>query len=220
MAAFSPTPSALTLLIFFAVAPERQTDVFQLNVNATEQTIRHFPGFLGGVFHQSLDGARMAEYIQWRSPDDFAAARQRPDFSEHLPHVFALAELDFARYEVVSGISRRQGEQEERASPTIAADRTIATIIARYTVEPQEQLPLTHQLQQQLDQRLHSAPGWLSTSLLREVDGTRVVAYLQVQKAGDDAAATLAQSLATVGAPYAACDVHQYTVDWVTPHEP
>jgi len=220
MAAFSPTPTALTLLIFFAVAPERQTDVFQLNVKATEQTIKHIPGFLGGVFHQSLDGVRMAEYIQWRSQDDFAAARQRPDFSEHLPHVFALAELDFAQYEVVYGMSRRQRELEEDASPTIAADRTIATIIARYTVEPQEQSTLIHRLHQQHDQQLQSVLGWRSTSVLRGVEGTRVVAYLQVQKTDDAAAAVLARSLAAVGSPFAACDVHRYTVDWVTPHQP
>jgi heme-degrading monooxygenase HmoA len=220
MAAFSPTPTALTLMIFFAVAPERQTDVFQLNVNATEQKIKHIPGFLGGVFHQSLDGARMAEYIQWRSQDDFAAARQRPDFSEHLPHVFALAELDFAPYEVAYGRSRRQGEQEGDASATIEADRTIATIIARYTVEPQEQTTLIHRLQQQHDQLLQSVPGWRSTSVLRGVDGTRVVAYLQVQKTDDAATAVLAQQLATVGSPFASCDVHRYTVDWVAQTAP
>ena len=214
MVAFSPTPTALTLVIFFVVSPERQAEVFQLNVNATEQKIKYFPGFLGVAFDQSLDGTCMAEYIQWRSQEDFAAAQQNPVFSEHLPLVFAMAQLDFAQYEVVYGMSRRQGEN---ASPMIEANRTIATIIARYTVEPQEQLPLVHLLQQHHYHQLQSAPEWLSTSLLRGVEGTRVVAYLQVKKTDDTAA--LAQRLESVGSPFAASDVHLYTVDWITKNE-
>ena len=123
-------------------------------------------------------------------------------------------------------MSRRQGEH---ATSRIEADRTIATIIARYiatiiaryTVEPQEHLPLIHRLQQQHEQHLQSAPGWLSTSVLRGVEGTRVVAHLQVQKTDDDAgAAGLAPGLASVDSPFAACDVHQYTVDWITENQP
>jgi hypothetical protein len=216
MAAFSPTPTALTLVIFCTVPPEQQTELFQLNVSATEEKIKYFPGFLGGAFHQSLDGTRMAEYIQWRTQDDFAGARQHPDFSEHLPHVFAITQPDFAQYAVVYGVSRCLGEY---ATPTIEADRTIATIIARYTVEPQEQLTLIHRLQQHHEQHLQPAPGWLSTSLLCGMEGTRVVAYLQVQKADGDTAG-LAQGLASVSSPFAACDVHQYTVDWITENEP
>jgi hypothetical protein len=102
----------------------------------------------------------------------------------------------------------------------IEADRSIVTIIARYTVEPQEQLSLIHRLQQHHDQHLQSTPGWLSTSTLRGEDGTRVVAHIQVQKTDDDTAAVLARSLATVDSPFAACDIHQYTVDWVTQNEP
>lgn len=217
MAAFLPTSTALTLVIFFPVPPERQTELFQLNVNATEQKIRHLPGFLGAAFHQSLDGASLAEYIQWRSQEDFAAAQPNPDFSEHLPLVFAIAPPDFAQYEVVYGMSWRQGKN---SSPAIEADRTIATIVARYMAEPQEQLPLIHRLQQHHEQYLQSAPGWRSTSLLRGVDGTHVMAYLQVQNTDDGAAAGVAHSLAAVGSPVAASDVRQYTVDWITNSEP
>jgi heme-degrading monooxygenase HmoA len=217
MAAFSPVPTAQTLVIFFAVPPERQTELFQLNVRATEQKIKHLPGFLGAAFHQSLDGGYMAEYIQWRSPHDFAAARENPDFSEHLPLVFAITQPDFAQYEVVYGMSRRQGEN---GSPTIEADRTIDTILARFTVEPHQQSALIHRLLHYHEQHVQSAPGWLSTSLLRGVQGTRVVAYLQVQKADDDTAAVLPHGLAAMGSPVAPSEVHLYTVDWITTNEP
>jgi hypothetical protein len=217
MVAISLTPSALTLVIFCAVPPERQTELFQLNVSATEQKIKCFPGFLKGAFHQSLDGTSMAECIQWRSQEDFAAAQQNPDFSEHIPLVFAMAQVDFAQYEVMYGMSRRQGKH---ASPTIEADRTVATIIARYTVEAQDQLALVHLLQQHHEQALQSAPGWLSTSVLQATNGTRVLVYLQVKKTGDDTAAALAHSLETVCPPFAASDVQVYTVDWLStaPH--
>jgi hypothetical protein len=104
--------------------------------------------------------------------------------------------------------------QEENTSPAVEADRQIATIIARYTVEPQQQSTLIHQLQQHHNQHLQLASWWHSTSLLRGMEGTRVVAYFQVKKA-DDNATVLMNSLETIGSPYAASDVHLYTVDWI-----
>ncbi len=51
---------------------------------ATEQVMRHRPGFVSANIHASLDGTRVVNYAQWRSREDFQAMLDDPIAQEHM----------------------------------------------------------------------------------------------------------------------------------------
>ena len=52
----------LTLINVFTVAPEKQRELIDLLVEATQQTMRHLPGFISANIHRSLDGHKVVNY--------------------------------------------------------------------------------------------------------------------------------------------------------------
>ncbi|GAB3262327.1 antibiotic biosynthesis monooxygenase family protein [Arthrobacter pigmenti] len=83
-----------TLINVFTVEPEDQERLVQLLNEATKQVIRHRPGFVSANLHASLDGTRVVNYAQWRSPEDLQAMLADPAASEHITAIqdFAIAE--------------------------------------------------------------------------------------------------------------------------------
>ncbi|MDN5769284.1 MAG: antibiotic biosynthesis monooxygenase [Microlunatus sp.] len=62
-----------TLVNVFTVVPERQQELVDVLDEATEQVMRHLPGFVSANIHASLDGTRVVNYAQWASPAAFEA---------------------------------------------------------------------------------------------------------------------------------------------------
>jgi Antibiotic biosynthesis monooxygenase len=58
-----------TLINVFSVARDRQQEIADLLIEATERTMRHRPGFISANIHTSFDGRRVVNYAQWRSRD-------------------------------------------------------------------------------------------------------------------------------------------------------
>jgi Antibiotic biosynthesis monooxygenase len=48
--------------------PDSQQQLIDLLDEATNQVIRHRPGFISANIHASLDGTRVVNHAQWRSP--------------------------------------------------------------------------------------------------------------------------------------------------------
>jgi quinol monooxygenase YgiN len=72
-----------TLINVFTVGSlEDQQRIFDEIVAATA-VIRWFPGFVSANVHRSHDGARVVNYAQWRSKEEFDAMRAHPDVKEH-----------------------------------------------------------------------------------------------------------------------------------------
>jgi quinol monooxygenase YgiN len=94
--------SPVTLVNVFTVEPDRQQALVSVLVAATDETIRHLPGFVSASIHRSLDGARVTNYAQWRSIADFEAMLRAPLAQPHLAEAAALADYDPHLYEVVS----------------------------------------------------------------------------------------------------------------------
>src|SRR5215469_199745 len=90
----------VTLINSFTVAPERQDELIRLLVEATEQVMRHRPGFVSANIHRGLEGARVANYAQWRSREDFEAMLQDPAAQVHMGEAAAVASFDPVLYEV------------------------------------------------------------------------------------------------------------------------
>ena len=91
-----------TLINTFRVASERQQDLINLLVTATEQVMRHRAGFVSANIHRGLDGRTVVNYAQWRSRDDFEAMRSDPAAQLHMGEAAALAEgFELLFFEVV-----------------------------------------------------------------------------------------------------------------------
>ncbi|MDB5928168.1 MAG: Antibiotic biosynthesis monooxygenase [Betaproteobacteria bacterium] len=57
----------LTLINVFTVEPQKQQKLVTLPIEATEQTMKHMPGFVSANIHRSLDGKKVVNYAQWES---------------------------------------------------------------------------------------------------------------------------------------------------------
>jgi quinol monooxygenase YgiN len=91
-----------TLINRFTVAPSRQRELVDVLVQATEDVIRHRPGFVAANIHASLDGKYVLNYAQWENEDAFHAMLADPACQEHMAKASAIGEAEPALYTVES----------------------------------------------------------------------------------------------------------------------
>jgi quinol monooxygenase YgiN len=77
------------------------------------------------------------------------------------------------------------GEQEDRNVPTISKDNDIVTLINVFTVDPANQQRLIDLLIRATEGSVRHAKGFVSASLHRSTDGTKVTMYAQWRSAED-----------------------------------
>jgi heme-degrading monooxygenase HmoA len=92
----------VTLVNVFTVAPEDQQDLIERWQRATEEVIRHLPGFLSANVHRSVDGTKVVNYAQWETFEAFDAMRRNPDASAHLRELGQIGTAAPVLCEVVS----------------------------------------------------------------------------------------------------------------------
>ena len=91
----------ITFINVFNVDPEKQQQLVNLLIQATESSVRHVPGFISATLHRSLDGAKVAMYAQWRSIEDYKAMRANATALPFMQQALALAKFDPGMYEVI-----------------------------------------------------------------------------------------------------------------------
>ncbi len=102
-----PGNGVCTLINVFTVAPERQAELVTLLEEATEEVMRHLPGFISANLHRSMDGTRVANYAQWASREHFEAMLRDPKAQVHMRAAAALVEkFEPHLYEVASTHAR------------------------------------------------------------------------------------------------------------------
>ena len=106
MATIDQRDRVFTLINVFTVEPDKQDTLVNLLVEATNTTMRHLPGFVSASIHKSLDHARVVNYAQWRSKDDFDAMRTNPEAIPHMKAAASLASFDPIACEVWESIAR------------------------------------------------------------------------------------------------------------------
>jgi len=82
----------VTLINVFTVAPEDQQRLVDVLVDATQTVMRKQPGFISANIHRSLDGTRVTNYVQWRSPEAFEAMLRDREAAEHMGEAAKIAE--------------------------------------------------------------------------------------------------------------------------------
>ncbi len=83
----------VTLVNVFTVDPERQEELLAMLEQATEEVIRHLPGFVSANFHRGLDRTKVLNYAQWESREAFEAMFRDPVTREHLEATGRLPQL-------------------------------------------------------------------------------------------------------------------------------
>lgn len=96
--------SVLTLINVFTVKPEKQQELVTLLIEATEETMKHMPGFVSASIHRSLDGNKVVNYAQWESMAAFEDMRKNPKAIPHMQAAAALAQFEPILCEVSDAI--------------------------------------------------------------------------------------------------------------------
>lgn len=81
-----------TLINVFTVQSDRQRELVELLTAATEEVMRHLPGFVTANIHASADGTRVVNYAQWESAADFEAMLANPEAQVHMRQAAATAD--------------------------------------------------------------------------------------------------------------------------------
>jgi quinol monooxygenase YgiN len=80
-----------TLINVFTVEPDRARPLADLLETATDETMRHVPGFISANIHVSTDGTRVVNYAQWASAEAYQRMLQDPSAREHMAKAAGLA---------------------------------------------------------------------------------------------------------------------------------
>ena len=105
MATIALSSDVFTLINVFSVVPQKQDELVNLLVDATNQAMKHMPGFLSATIHKSHDGTKVVNYAQWQSIKDFEAMRANPRAAEHMKAAAALASFEPIGCQVVESIT-------------------------------------------------------------------------------------------------------------------
>jgi len=92
----------VTLINVFTVPRERQAELVELLEHATEEVMRHQPGFVSANIHAGLDGTHVANYAQWRTEQDFRTMLTNPECQRHMSAATAMANAEPVLYQVAS----------------------------------------------------------------------------------------------------------------------
>lgn len=93
-----------TLINVYEVDPAKQDELIRCLSEATEQKIRHLPGFISVNIHRSLDGMRVVNYAQWASQVDLDRMLNDPDARAQMGRFAALAKSVSPRLYTVSAV--------------------------------------------------------------------------------------------------------------------
>lgn len=105
MTMISKHDKLVTFINVFTVEPANQARLIELLTRATEDSVRHVPGFVSADLHRSFDGKKVAMYAQWRSLEDYQAMRGNPVAAPFLEQALAIASFEPGMYEVVESFA-------------------------------------------------------------------------------------------------------------------
>jgi quinol monooxygenase YgiN len=79
------------LINVFTIDPDQSAKLTALLQTATENVMRHQPGFRSANIHLSTDGTRVVNYAQWDSAEAYLAMLADPTTQQHMADAAALA---------------------------------------------------------------------------------------------------------------------------------
>jgi heme-degrading monooxygenase HmoA len=107
MTTISAQQPVVTLINVFTVEPADLNRLVDLLVEATDQLMRHLPGFISANIHRGLDGRHVANYAQWESREAFERMLGDPEARRHMDPIRQIATNEGYLYEVTHVEDRR-----------------------------------------------------------------------------------------------------------------
>jgi heme-degrading monooxygenase HmoA len=92
----------VTLINTFNVDPANQDRLIEVWRQATDEVIRHLPGFVSANIHRSLDGTKVVNYAQWASREAFTAMLSHPAAAASLAQLAEIGTPSPVLCEVIS----------------------------------------------------------------------------------------------------------------------
>jgi heme-degrading monooxygenase HmoA len=170
------TSGLATMINVFDVEPEKQQQLIEIWLEEGKK-FETWPGFVSTTLHRSLDGTRVINYAQWQKAEDWLnLAKQGGQLFSRFK---GIAVSDPHLYEVIY-----LSTATEASHVTIEQATSLATMINVFTVEPENQQQLIETWLEE-GKKFELIPGFISATLHRSTDGTRVINYAQWQKAED-----------------------------------
>jgi len=102
----SEDKQVITLINVFTVEPQNQERLIKILEQATEEVMRHLPGFVSANIHRSLDGARVVNYAQWKTKEAFEHMLQNSVAQKHMNEALSVSNAEPHLYQVVSVYNR------------------------------------------------------------------------------------------------------------------
>jgi quinol monooxygenase YgiN len=167
--------NAIAVIIIFAVEPERQQELIDTIIEFLTTTVKQQPGFVSSSLHKSIDGVRVMNYAQWKSPEDYQAFLNNSEVQAKGAKLFQFQIHESHIYEVVVS-------QPEDAPLKIAKGGLIH--LAEFRVKPENQMRLVELEREYVGVSLQN-PGLLSANFHRSLDGVHNVNYGQWRSFAD-----------------------------------
>lgn len=164
----------ITVIIIFAVEPERQQELVDTIIEFVE-VVKYQPGFVSSSIHKSIDGVRVMNYAQWKSQEDYQAFINNSEIQNRGTKLSKFQLHESHIYEVVVS-------QPEDASLKISQGGLIH--LAEFRVKPENQQRLVELEREYVGVGLQN-PGLLSANFHRSLDGVHTVNYGQWRNFGD-----------------------------------
>lgn len=106
MTTLDPTDGYVVLINTFSVDPDRAEELLAELTTATEQGMRHRPGFVSANLHLSHDRRHVANYAQWRTQADLDAMMSDTDAQAHMREAANIATaFDPVYYELRASVT-------------------------------------------------------------------------------------------------------------------
>ena len=171
MTTISPDAAGAVLINVFSVEPGGAVALLTHLDEATAAVMSRQPGFVSANLHRSKDGTRVTNYAQWRSRADFEAMLYDPAAQLHMAEARRLGSVEGTLYTVAH--VERAGD-----GPFIVEGSTPLTLIVVFTCESHEQDELVSYLIG-IAQEHSVNDGFISCTIHRSLDGTRLAEYIQ-----------------------------------------
>lgn len=91
----------ITVIVIFAVEPERQQELIDNIVEFLTTVVKQQPGFISSSIHKSIDGVRVMNYAQWKTQEDYQAFVNNSEIQKLGAKVFQFQIHESHVYEVV-----------------------------------------------------------------------------------------------------------------------
>ena len=169
MATLSLDNSLTTVIIIFNVKPERQQELIDKIKEFTE-TVKIQPGFVSANLHKSIDGVKVANYVQWKSLEDYEAFLNNPEVQAKASKLGEFERPDSHIYEIVTSESKV-------GTPEIKEGEYFIHF-AEFSMIPANQPKMVELAKEHVKLAMEQA-GLISATFHRSLDGTRVINYGQ-----------------------------------------